>query len=441
MINNQIFVLNFCKEDEAKFSKVLNELNLNANFSQDMKDSSNPSMIFLNANEDAKIFSNELTSLRNKYTKVPLVIVLNDGEFDKLLTAYQLNVEHVIVRSLEQVDIEQAITKVSLISDDDLNEKVPVKQLLKLFSSPMKINDDETLFKYLQEYFSQFEQTNLGLYSFSKEFQKIAGNNEVKQELLELKLKEYIHIENSVGQIFQTLIDGLDVVIIPIYHDDQFKTFAVLEIEPSKCEEIVNDYLINFILGIFHYRRNKEKALSLKELSNTDEVTGLYNQRKLFSDLNEIISIDNPQHTFSLLFIDIDHFKNVNDKFGHICGGHILVQIGSLIRSMLRDSDLVYRYGGDEFVVLLPKIVRNRVHDIAIRILEKIKKHQFKVSNEETYQLTVSIGICEYPKDATSAKEIINFADQMMYQSKSSGRGKVFHLKEVLPRLISVDQV
>jgi diguanylate cyclase (GGDEF)-like protein len=133
-----------------------------------------------------------------------------------------------------------------------------------------------------------------------------------------------------------------------------------------------------------------------------------------------------------LLFIDIDYFKNVNDQYGHIVGSQLLIDMATVIKAQLRSNDLVYRYGGDEFIVLLPSSSIEDSKKIAVRISEAVKSAEFKIDTEVKYKLSLSIGIAEYPTDANSAKSIVEFADKMMYLSKKSGRGKVFHITEVV---------
>jgi diguanylate cyclase (GGDEF)-like protein len=131
------------------------------------------------------------------------------------------------------------------------------------------------------------------------------------------------------------------------------------------------------------------------------------------------------------MFIDVDHFKNVNDNYGHLVGSRLLQDLGKALKLILRQSDHIYRYGGDEFVVIMPNVETKIVHEIATRILAQLKNHFFEIDNGDTYKMSLSIGIAEYPTDAKSAMDIIRFADEMMYKSKKSGRGKVFHVNEV----------
>ena len=97
----------------------------------------------------------------------------------------------------------------------------------------------------------------------------------------------------------------------------------------------------------------------MSSLAHTDDVTGLYNQRKLLRDLDQkIVHTLQTDGYFSLIFLDIDNFKNVNDGHGHIIGTKLLVQVAGVIRKVIRDTDYIYRYGGDEFVIILPEVER-----------------------------------------------------------------------------------
>jgi diguanylate cyclase (GGDEF)-like protein len=106
--------------------------------------------------------------------------------------------------------------------------------------------------------------------------------------------------------------------------------------------------------------------------------------------------------------------------------------MAAVLKTQLRSSDLVYRYGGDEFIVLLPKSNIEESKKIALRISDAVKAAEFNIDKDKKYRLSLSVGIAEFPSDADSAKSIIEFADKMMYMSKKSGRGKVFHVTEVV---------
>lgn len=193
-------------------------------------------------------------------------------------------------------------------------------------------------------------------------------------------------------------------------------------------DELFGTHFLNLLRGQReHYEAHLERE-RMRRLALTDEITGLWNQRKLSQDIEEKVG---QSGTFSLLFIDIDFFKNVNDQFGHVHGSQLLIDMAEILRRELRGSDLIYRYGGDEFIVLLPAVDLENAKLTALRLSATIKAHDFTVQ-ERPYKLSLSVGIATYPADAQTARELIDFADKMMYMSKKSGRGKVFHVTEVL---------
>lgn len=172
-----------------------------------------------------------------------------------------------------------------------------------------------------------------------------------------------------------------------------------------------------------------------QELIHIDDVTGLYNQRKLYKDLTLLVDkFQKDKDPFSVLFIDIDHFKKVNDSHGHLVGTKLLESVARDIKGLLRESDISYRYGGDEFVVILVNSDSKAGKIVGERILAKIKSKDYNVelkNQNVTHQLSVSIGVAEYPTDAVNAEEMLSIADRMMYEAKESGRGIVFNTQDV----------
>lgn len=172
-----------------------------------------------------------------------------------------------------------------------------------------------------------------------------------------------------------------------------------------------------------------------QELIHIDDVTGLYNQRKLYKDLAILVEkFNREKDPFSVLFIDIDHFKQVNDGHGHLVGTKLLEAVATDIKSLLRDSDISYRYGGDEFVVILVNSDAQAGKIVGERILNTIKNKPYIVelqNSNSSHQLSVSIGVAEFPTDAVNAQEILSIADRMMYEAKESGRGVVFNTQDV----------
>lgn len=370
--------------------------------------------------------------LRGKLPKVPVIMGLHEKNFDVLLQAFYYNIKTVLLAPFDELDFKQALIKCSILQVGV--EKLPTKELLTLFSRPIKNSNIQSVYNRLKEYLQLFENAiSFSVYSYDQSKVSLLFGHEAETEKKVLgHCQEALSEQVSVGQY--KIYAGKKVcnVYFPLYQEQDSSIWAVVNTKTPEVDYIFNNYFLNYIEGTSHYHHSMRRMDDLVKLANTDEVTGLYNQRKLSEDLeNTIISHEKNHEKFSIMFIDVDHFKVVNDKFGHIVGSDILCQMGNAIKATLRGSDYVYRYGGDEFVVIMPNVEINTVHTIAVRVFDTIKSLEFNIDANTTHKVTVSIGISEYPTDAKSAKEIIQFADEMMYQSKKSGRGKIFHVSEI----------
>lgn len=186
------------------------------------------------------------------------------------------------------------------------------------------------------------------------------------------------------------------------------------------------EFLFKHSRGSFENIQRWKTLSQYSELIHVDDVTGLFNQRKLLKDLDYLISkYESFNDDFVVIFIDIDHFKNVNDGHGHLVGTKLLTEMANILRMILRESDLVYRYGGDEFVMLVPNVTIENAKAIGHRILHTVSNHVFEVEESSKFNLTVSIGISNFANDAKDKNDVLAIADQMMYNAKESGRGRV----------------
>jgi diguanylate cyclase (GGDEF)-like protein len=166
--------------------------------------------------------------------------------------------------------------------------------------------------------------------------------------------------------------------------------------------------------------------LSARNESYLDELTGLYNQRYLPIVLeHEISRCKREGVPFTLLFLDIDYFKMVNDGRGHWVGSRLLVELGKVLRGQVRSCDYCFRYGGDEFIVLLGNAAPDDSKRVAERIRKAVEQKTFTVEGHNL-NLTVSIGLAAYPQNAQTASGLIQIADQAMYYGKRKSRNIVF---------------
>jgi diguanylate cyclase (GGDEF)-like protein len=168
-------------------------------------------------------------------------------------------------------------------------------------------------------------------------------------------------------------------------------------------------------------KKNKE----LHELSITDSLTGLYNRKHLMETLdNEVARSKRHKHDFAVLVIDIDHFKEYNDTYGHLAGDEVLSRLASVFKKSVRSCDYVARYGGEEFILVLPEIGPEDGVKAAERIRKKVVKENF-AGDGKPREVTVSVGVASYPKDGDDPQDIIRHADAALYKSKESGRNQV----------------
>ena len=169
----------------------------------------------------------------------------------------------------------------------------------------------------------------------------------------------------------------------------------------------------------------REKNKELHELSITDSLTGLYNRKHLMETLdNEVARSKRHKHDFAVLVVDIDHFKEYNDTYGHLAGDDVLSRLAKVFKESVRSCDYVARYGGEEFILVLPEIGPDDGVKAAERIRKKVVKEKFAVDGKKI-QVTVSVGVASYPKDGDEPQAIIRHADTALYKAKESGRNQV----------------
>jgi diguanylate cyclase (GGDEF)-like protein len=176
--------------------------------------------------------------------------------------------------------------------------------------------------------------------------------------------------------------------------------------------------------------RNLGHLKQVEHLAYLDDLTHLYNTRYLDVALDREVSGGRP---FTVLFMDLDHFKNVNDEHGHLSGSRLLVEVARVLRSCVRDDDVVVRYGGDEYVVLLVGIDSGGGLKVAERIRRAIEDHRFLSREGARVRITSSIGLASFPEHAAGPAEILDFADRAMYRGKKSTRNVVYMASRDLP--------
>ncbi|WP_058484926.1 diguanylate cyclase [Defluviitalea phaphyphila] len=191
-------------------------------------------------------------------------------------------------------------------------------------------------------------------------------------------------------------------------------------------------WIMNFIVSFILYRyieyiiASNELLAKYRLESTKDFLTGLNNVRKFDEVFNSICNrVIKNKEQLSLLFIDIDFFKKVNDTYGHAVGDMVLKELGKILVKNCRDFDIVSRNGGEEFSVMLINCSSKKAVDIAERIRIAVKNHSFITSIGKSINITVSIGVANYPETIKDINEIKEKADSALYRAKRTGRDKV----------------
>jgi two-component system cell cycle response regulator len=232
----------------------------------------------------------------------------------------------------------------------------------------------------------------------------------------------------------------IDVIVMTGYSGDYSYEEAISKgasdfvFKPVRFEE-----LLLRLRRVLKERRLTQERIhmldKLKRLSITDGLTKLYNSRYFYNQLRaEIDRTSRYQRPLSLLLLDIDQFKDYNDNFGHLEGDKVLVALGQVIRTCLRKMDSAYRYGGEEFTVILPETEGDEAATVAERIRSAVEREKFYPRGQKTsVSITISLGVTEYIQEERVAI-FVQRADKAMYLSKQSGRNRVSCLFASVPK-------
>ena len=212
------------------------------------------------------------------------------------------------------------------------------------------------------------------------------------------------------------------------------RTLGVMQLHNSSLD-LLPEYSISFLRVLCDYAaialQNARHVKLIHHLSITDDCTGLFNARNLYTQLERQIALATDQQVvpisphFSLVFLDLDHFKHVNDVHGHLIGSKLLAEVGTLLRAAVGPQHAAFRYGGDEFVLLLRGLDRADAVSFVRQIRNALNEARFVKSEGLSIGLTASFGVATYPQHGSTLHGIIRSADTSMYRVKNSTRNDI----------------
>lgn len=233
------------------------------------------------------------------------------------------------------------------------------------------------------------------------------------------KAKKWIYMTSCLlivpAILFPIIISNNQILMV--------KTLFSYLISVTIVSILVYSFIRYIDLSKYTYRKYQNESVK-------DYLTGVNNVRQFDRHLNQIISSLTTESLITLLYIDVDYFKKVNDTYGHQNGDKVLTDMGKILLSKSNHRDFVYRNGGEEFCVLMTDCPRDKIPEVAERIRSAVRDHKFHLLDGQTIHVTVSIGVAVYPDSVEDIDQLVEKADQALYEAKRTGRDRVVFLGE-----------
>ena len=251
------------------------------------------------------------------------------------------------------------------------------------------------------------------------------------QPRLVVELKELDEIYQRFRKVFM-LSNLLTIVlagyvIIRLMYPEKFEMAIYKQMQTiGLCGLLGSSILLCVVQWLCLRQTTLTSRRKIEHLTFIDALTNVYNYRYLDRRLDEEIRLCKRFKTsLSVVYLDMDGFKRVNDDFGHQVGNAVLAEIGSLLKVGARATDLVGRMGGDEFLVILPGTSRDEAQIVSERILQRLEGHAYQVEEKRIEGIRASVGVASFPYDCADKASLIAAADQAMYRAKQSGGNRV----------------
>jgi len=378
------------------------------------------------------------------------------------------------------IETKELIDKYNLLTDSLMNTFTDIDNKLKIFvGQTVDINGQQ--YNPLEE--ANHIINNLSyIYQFKKEIQLDKSKIEIYKRLCDIFKNQFdlhnvniVEISNNTTaeKIYQ--IGDLDFctkIILddpkecrvsrnanhvssidfqkacPCFSNEEYLYFCI-DVEIGQNSKIIFNFILKDKSAMNEFKKNqlfiesyikevapeievKRLLKALEDSALKDGLTGLYNRRFLDEHLKKLIpQAKREEMNIGFLMLDMDHFKAVNDEYGHDIGDKVLVAFADTVQENIRDSDIAVRFGGEEFLVLLIGIKNEQdAIDVANKIREKVAQNEIDVYAGSTMRKTISIGISMFPMDSTSVVKVMKFADLALYEAKNSGRNQVKRYEE-----------
>lgn len=387
-----------------------------------------------------------IEEIRKNFQSVSIIVISGINAVEPAVKALRLGAFDYLLKPVNPETLKLSVKK-CLEMRYLLKENIELKSYVDLFSASQRIvstMDLDKIYSISIETLMEIIKADCGIFVDRRE----SGGEFV------IKANKNIDISNAqnILRFISTYIDKVEnlplMEKISLFNREEleeiFRKISFMMIIPLKSNVRSFGYIIMFrffnrisfsareikdaeflMKNIISSFTNIQQFSEVKSLVYIDELTGLYNIRYFEEILKREINKGASNNIFSILFMDLDRFKEVNDTYGHLVGSKLLVEVGRVIKGCVRENDIIVRYGGDEFCVLLTQTGLEDAKGIAERIRKTIENHRFMSRENFNIRLTICIGIAVYPRHSTSLLGIIEKADNAMYAGKNSTRNVV----------------
>lgn len=364
---------------------------------------------------DSKYGTEEVKSLikffhSNDYTHIPMLLVVADEDIDHRIEYFT----HGISSFYQKGQVEHFVETINRI-DRELTFKEGLKEM-----SIAVLDDDRLQLAIVKDMLMRNQIFNVDFYNEPRQLLEAQQSYDIY--LIDLILPE---------------VDGEIVILEMRKRHENAVIIAISSIEKNSTIAKVfsigaNDYVIKpvneqvFLAKLYSNSRvlmllkeNEIKKKILQELAIKDGLTNLYNHKHIHEILEaNIKTVRRYSRTLSLLMIDIDNFKKVNDTYGHPFGDIVLAKVAGIIKETVRDSDIVGRYGGEEFIIILPETSSKEAFILGERVRKAIEEYEY----DNGVKVTISGGVSQLIENS---EQLIRDADQLLYKSKHTGKNKI----------------
>lgn len=444
-------------EDDAFFREIFSDILREDGYLVDTASSGNAALDMIAKNQYQLVVTDMvlqdisgldiLSRAKQMDSDIEVIVVTGYGNMESAIYALKNGARDYLIKPISHDEFKHVV-KLSIEQRRLLNENQGLKDQIRLFQTSQAIANcidiDRIQLLVLEATIKETGATRAFtcLRDASREIflMEVKGISIEDAEVINSQMKEVFNWEEEpLSEALRLKVPlssnstELDLLILPLAHKPPLQGVLVIMIE-NISYEMINLSNLHFLMDQSALALDNAGRYSIaKDLLNIDELTGLYNYRYLEIALDrEIKRAERFDLSMAVIFLDVDMLKVINDTYGHLIGSRVLKEVGAVLKKSVREVDIVIRYGGDEYTIILIETGRQGASIVAERIRKRIADHPFILDNNVKVDLTASLGFACFPEDTRSKLELLEMADRAMYHGKASGRNTVSHISDSL---------